>query len=159
MSFADYHMDRLFIPTKSTIISRYADYLILCLVATVGLIGSLYVFANRSMDINFASGVEINNMMPDIMPASSMAVITKDKFDSLVKIEGDRSPGNQLSFTLIPDLDDARYYLDMGNKERVIITQQKFTYTFAESGEYTIELKVLKNRLLSTIASKKIKIK
>jgi hypothetical protein len=159
MSFTDYSMDRIFIPSKTSLISRYADYLILCLVATVGLIGSLYVFANRSLDFSFSNQVEANSLLPDMLPSHQTAVISRDKFDSLVRIEGDLAAGNELQITLIPDMEDARYYLDMGNKERIIITQQKFTYTYPKKGEFTIELKVLKNRLLSTIASKTIKVK
>ena len=159
MSFTDYSMDRIFIPSKTSLISRYADYLILCLVATVGLIGSLYVFANRSMDLSFTNQIEASSLLPDMLPSQQTAVISRDKFDSLVRIEGELAAGNELQITLIPDLDDARYYLDMGNKERIIITQQTFVYSYPKKGEYTIELKVLENRLLSTIASKTVKVK
>ena len=111
------------------------------------------------MDLSFTNQIEASSLLPDMLPSQQTAVISRDKFDSLVRIEGELAAGNELQITLIPDLDDARYYLDMGNKERIIITQQTFVYSYPKKGEYTIELKVLENRLLSTIASKTVKVK
>lgn len=158
MDTTEIRLDRLHLSSKTTFITRYADYLILCLVATVGLAGSLYVFANRSMDLGMTTVAKTSMLAPEFATAH-MPVTSQDKFDSLVRIEGAYIAGQELKLTLIPDREDARYYIDMGNKQRAIFTSQHTYYTYPEAGEYTIELKVLKERLLTTIASKQIVIK
>lgn len=159
MSLADYQMDRLFIPSKASFVARHSDFLILCLVASVGLVGSLYVFASRSIDLPV--GATVQNMATAPVPDTRMApaLADQDDFDKLVVMSGDRHPGSTLTFTLQADAKASRYYLDMGNKERIVFTQPTIIYTYPEAGKYTIELKVLKNRLLQTVAKKSVRIK
>ena len=49
--------------------------------------------------------------------------------------------------------------MDISNGERVIITADEFPYTFNKAGVYNLELKTITRGLISTIATKEIKIK
>ena len=48
--------------------------------------------------------------------------------------------------------------MEMGNGERVIITADEFPYKYDKAGTYTLELKTITRGLISTIATKEIKV-
>lgn len=83
----------------------------------------------------------------------------KGKFKDYIEISGDKKVDAKLRFTLKADNKESRYVLEMGNGERVILTQQWFDYTYRETGEYLLEIKEIKKNLIYTLASKKITIK
>lgn len=159
MSTSHLRLDRLHMPVKPSFVTRYADYLILCVVAGVGLLGSLYIFANKSMNQQTTTQLASNSILYSQQQSSTVPVYSEGKFDSLVKIEGDLKANSILQITLVPDASDERYYLDMGNQQRAIFTSQQTYYSYPAAGTYTMELKVLRNRLLTSVASKEITIK
>ena len=153
----DYSMDRLFFPVKATFITRYADYFILILVASVGLIGSLFVFTNRSMEMTSITFSQGN--MPSNGQAAIAAHRTKDDFEHWIKIDGSLEAGSTVQFTFLQELKGDRYYLETGNGERIIITMSEFEYVFMDEGTFNLELKVLRDRLLHTLGTKRLNIK
>ena len=158
MSTTNVKLSRLHFAAKPSFVSRYADYLILCLVASVGLIGSLYIFANRSLDVSMGEAF-VASPVPQLSQSSVAPVLVSDRFDSLVKINGDYQVGSLLEITLIPDATEERYYLDMGNQQRAIFNGQKTYFKYIQGGTFTLELKVLQDKLLTTVAAKEITIK
>lgn len=158
MSTTNVKLSRLHFATKPSFVSRYADYLILCAVASVGLIGSLYIFANRSLDVTIGEATVIT-ALPQSTSAALVPTYSTDRFDSLVKIDGDYVVGAVLDIRLIPDASEVRYYLDMGNQHRAIFNTQQTIYKYDQPGTYTLELKVLRDKLLTTVATTEITIK
>jgi hypothetical protein len=158
MSTTNVKLTRLHFAAKPSFVSRYADYLILCAVASVGLIGSLYIFANRSLDVSIGEAT-IVSALPHASPAVLVPIKATDRFDSLVQIDGDYVVGALLDIKLIPDAAEERYYLDMGNQQRAIFNTQQTFYKYGQPGTYTLELKVLRDKLLTTVAATEITIK
>jgi hypothetical protein len=97
--------------------------------------------------------------VPQLSQSSVAPVLVSDRFDSLVKINGDYQVGSLLEITLIPDATEERYYLDMGNQQRAIFNGQKTYFKYIQGGTFTLELKVLQDKLLTTVAAKEITIK
>lgn len=158
MSTTNVKLSRLHFAAKPSFVSRYADYLILCAVASVGLIGSLYIFANRSLDVSIGEAT-IVSALPHTSHAALAPIQSTDRFDSLVQIDGDYIVGSLLEIKLIPDATEERYYLDMGNQQRAIFNTQKTIYKYDQPGTYTLELKVLRDKLLNTVATTEVTIK
>lgn len=122
--------------------------------ATVGIIGTLYSFSNRGTS---TSTQNFNQFSTSHIGAVSEEV--KSKFKDYVAIKGDYKAEKDLDFQMVGDLSDGRYIMEMGDGMRIIITQKEFSYMYADKGSYLLELKRIKKGLVSTVATKKIKIK
>lgn len=137
---------------------KLIEKILLSLIAILGFMGSMYVFSASSN----GNGAPQYNNMAVIAAASTYDATTddkKEKFKNFFKIEGDKEAGEMLNFIFKEDRNSMRYVLDMGNGERVIITSDEFPYKFDKAGTYLLELKTISRGLITTIATKELKIK
>jgi len=148
-----------FIPQTGGLSSKSIEKLLLILIAILGVIGSLYVFTNSSNNNNNPNYHNLSLVAASVSDFDSNTLDGKVKFKDYIKIEGKKRAGELLTFKFKKDRSEARYVMDMGNGERVIITADEFPYEFAESGTYTLELKTINRGLISTVATKELKIK
>ena len=138
--------------------SGYIERVLLFFIAGVGILGSVYIFsANSGSQIS----PEYSNIAyaPLLSLEDDTAADAKGRFGSYVKIEGDKVAGAELAFEFKKSREDARYVLEMGNGERMIITGDRWPYTYKKAGEYLLELKKIERGLITLVASKKLKIK
>jgi len=155
-----------FSPFRLSIISenkplskRFIEKILLFLIATVGVIGSFYVF-----NMNNGGGSNPNFQNISLLAASttvydSIMADDEEKFKDYFKISGKKKVGEVLMFKFKQDRNTSRYVIDMGNGERVIVTSDEFPYAYNEAGEYKLELKTINRGLITTVASTTIKIK
>lgn len=138
--------------------SAYIERVLLFFIAGVGIMGSVYIFS-ASSDSQISP--EYNNMAfaPVITQEDNVAADVKARFSNYVDIEGEKIAGAKLQFTFKKDRAAARYVLEMGNGERMIITGDSWPYSYSEAGEYLLELKKIERGLITLVASKKLKIK
>lgn len=139
-------------------IYTYLEYVLLLLVAGLGILGTVYVFSSTSNNSN-PNPLYGTAMVAGASHNWSVSDDTKEKFKDYIEMDGDRRVDSKIRFTLKQDNKASRYVLEMGNGERVILTQQWFDYTYREVGEYLLEIKEIRKNLIYTLASKKIKIK
>jgi hypothetical protein len=140
--------------------SNFEPFMLSMLVVT-GIIGSVYLFGQK---IILGEGSSTLGGSPT---TSSIASIFTDKedtassdlFDDYVKIADSRKAGQPLEIEFLKDPKSSRYVMEMGDGVRLIVTQQKLIYTYEAPGKYVLELKEIKNGLLTVVGSKKIKIK
>jgi len=151
--------ENIIISSPSPASSNKVEKLLLCLIAALGIVGSLYVFSTSS------NNNPNNNYQNLAIAAASVSDVEnidergKEKFKKFFKIEGDKKAGELLNFHFKKDRKTSRYVLDMGNGERVIITSNDFPYKYEEPGKYLLELKTIQRGLITTISTKEIKIK
>ncbi|MEE9437792.1 MAG: hypothetical protein V3V14_02250 [Saprospiraceae bacterium] len=139
--------------------AKFIEKILLFLIAFLGIVGSLYVFSissnsNNSPNYNnlsFVAAASTDNVFDELAG--------KKKFKRYIKIKGDKKTGSVLNFTFLKDRKETRYVLEMGNGERMIITSNIFPYKYNTPGKYLLELKTIKRGLITTIATKEIKIK
>ncbi|MDF1696073.1 MAG: hypothetical protein P1U56_09590 [Saprospiraceae bacterium] len=149
-----------FLPQSEGLSSKLIEKLLLILIAILGIIGSLYVFTNSSNNNNNSPNYHNLSMVAaSVSDFDTKAIDGGAKFKDYIKIEGKKKIGQMLNFKFKKDRKAARYVMDMGNGERVIITADEFPYTFDKPGKYTLELKTINRGLISTVATKEIKIK
>ena len=139
--------------------SKSIEKFLLILIAILGVIGSLYVFSNSSNNNNTPNYHNLSIVAASVSDFESNTVDKKVKFKDYIKIDGKKNIGETLTFTFKGDRQASRYVMDMGNGERVIITADEFPYTFKKAGTYLLELKTINRGLISTLASKELKIK
>lgn len=146
------------IPNQENFNQKLIEKILLFLIAFLGFMGSLYVFTSSSN----------NNNNPNYQNLTVAAASVSDygtfdskeaKFKDFIKIDGKKKAGNMLNFIFKEDRNEARYVLDMGNGERVIITSNEFPYTFDKPGKYLLELKTINRGLITVVATKELKIK
>lgn len=147
------------LPHSGGLSSKHIEKLLLILIAVLGIIGSLYVFSNSSNNNNTPNYHNLSMVAASVSDFESNALDKKTKFKDFIKIEGKKKVGNELNFVFKKDRKAVRYVMDMGNGERVIITADEFPYTFNKPGTYKLELKSIVRGLITTVATKDIKIK
>ncbi len=140
---------KLFIPLN-------IEYLILGLVATIGLVGSIYIFAANT-------GGNSNNNFNQFATATAIAADTdsdeSSSFSDYMKISGKKRVGNEIHFTSKMDIKEKRYVMEMGDGMRMIITQPEFSYQYKEKGKYLLELKTIERGLITTVATYNLKVR
>ena len=139
--------------------SKSIEKLLLILIAVLGIIGSLYVFSSSSSNNNTPNYHNLSLVAASVGDFDANTLDKKAKFKDFIKIEGKKKVGAEMNFIFKKDRKSARYVMDMGNGERVIITADEFPYVFKKAGEYTLELKTINRGLITTVATKDIKIK
>lgn len=139
--------------------SKIIEKLLLTLIAFMGVIGSLYVFTNSSNNNNTPNYHNLSLVAASVSDFDSNTLDGKVKFKDFIKIEGKKKAGNKLNFKFKKDRHASRYVMEMGNGERVIITADEFPYKYDKPGKYKLELKTITRGLISTIATKELKIK
>jgi hypothetical protein len=139
--------------------SKFIEKLLLILIAIFGVIGSFYVFSNSSNNNNTPNYHNLSLVTASVSDFDSNSLDSKEKFKDYIKIEGKKEVGEMLNFTFKKDRLATRYVMEMGNGERVIITADEFPYKFDKAGTYKLELKTITRGLISTIATKELKIK
>ena len=142
---------------KRLFVSYNIESLLLSVVAALGLIGSIYIFAAN------ASGPS-NNNFNQFSAATTVTEIesSEDKaasFKDFMNISGKKKVGNDIEFKSKMDIKEKRYVMEMGDGMRMIITQPEFSYQYAEKGKYLLELKTIERGLITTVATKTLKIK
>lgn len=147
------------IPQTGGLSSKIIEKLLLILIAFVGVIGSLYVFTNSSSNNNIPNYHNLSLVAASVSDFDSNTLDGKVKFKHFIKIEGKKKAGEKLNFKFKKDRHAVRYVMEMGNGERVIITADEFPYKFDKPGTYKLELKTITRGLISTIATKDLKIK
>jgi uncharacterized protein YxeA len=147
------------IPQHEGISSKSIEKFLLILIAILGVIGSLYVFTNSSNNNNTPNYHNLSIVAASVSDFESNTLDKKVKFKDFIKIEGKKKMGETLTFKFKKDRKASRYVMDMGNGERVIITADEFPYTFEKEGTYVLELKTINRGLISTLATKELKIK
>lgn len=133
--------------------ANYLEYLLLIAVAGIGLAGSLFVFSEcPDADMKALHTSVLHNGQNDV------AAITHSKIDKWITITGERIVGRKLQIEWKAPREDARYVLDMGNGERVMLRPKKFDYIYTEAGDYTITFRQIHNSLISIVGTTDIKI-
>ena len=133
------------------------EYILLFAVASVGLVGSVYIFVDNSMN-----APQMPNGNLSFVPAATLDQSSSGKledFKNFIEIKGKERVDAELTFIVKVDLSSKRYVLEMGDDMRMIITQPEFTYKYAKAGKYTLELKEISAGLITTVAKKELKIK
>ena len=139
--------------------SKSIEKFLLILIAVLGVIGSLYVFSNSSNNNNAPNYHNLSIVAASVSDFEASTLDKKVKFKDFIKIEGKKKIGETLIFTFKKDRKASRFVMDMGNGERVIITANEFPYKFDKEGTYKLELKTINRGLISTVATKELKIK
>jgi hypothetical protein len=148
--------------------SHFVQYLttnfepfLLSLLVITGIVGSVYLFGQKliigetsSMSAGNASSPSLAGIFLDEMEAES-----SDIFDEYVRVADKKKAGEPLEIEFLKDPKASRYVMEMGDGVRLIVTQTKLIYTYETPGKYVIELKEIKNGLLSLVGTRKIKIK
>lgn len=141
---------------------RFVERLLLTLVAAVGLVGTIFIINNSAMGNQPPSNPGIiSAYTAGISQDVSVDDVKKKKLSRYLEIEGSKKAGNELTFSFLRDRlpEGHRYMLDMGDGMRIVLTRDNFTYAYQKPGKYTIELKGVKNAVVTEIAKKTIKIK
>lgn len=128
--------------------SNYYEHILLLVVATIGLAGSLFVFSEcPDAKVSSVHTGSINQ-------STVLSTDAKDvSLDQWVNITGDAKAQQKLNFNWTARNPNARYVLDMGNGERVMLRGDAFNYTYNNGGNYILELKEINNDLISTIGT------
>jgi len=138
--------------------SNHIERILLILIACIGILGSSYLFAANSSgsptpDINALSASFITASVDDEEEE------LKERFKDFVNIEGKKKVGEAVMFSFKKDIHEKRYVMEMGNGHRMIITSNEFPFIYDKPGKYVLELKTIEKGLITTVATKKIKIK
>ncbi len=138
---------------RGTSKSNYYEHILLIVVASIGLAGSLFVFSE-------CPDAKISSVHTGSINQS--AVLTTDNtqksIDQWVNITGDAKAQQKLNFNWTARNPNSRYVLDMGNGERVMLRGEAFEYSYVDGGNYTLELKEITNDLISTIGTYNLEI-
>lgn len=133
---------------RGTSKSNYYEHILLLVVASIGLAGSLFVFS-ECPDAKVSS-VHTGSI-------NQTAVLTTDdentSLDRWVNITGEAKAQQNLNINWTARNPNARYVLDMGNGERVMLRGKEFSYSYNNGGNYILELKEINNDLISTIGT------
>ncbi len=144
--------------TGKRIRNKTIEKLLLVLIAVIGIMGSAIIFSiNSTTCAPKYSNMPIMAMAPVLK--NDQVAGKKEKFSHFIKIKGKKKMGAPLTFHFKKDPKKMRYVLDIDQHRRVIITSKKFEVTFDTPGEHTLELKQIHRGLISTLATKILKIK
>ena len=136
---------------------RNLEYVLLFAVAAVGLVGSIYIFVDNSMNAPQMPNGNLNYAPTVSHEQTSGADLAN--FKDFIEIKGKEKVDNELTFLVKMDLNAKRYVLEMGDEMRMILTQPEFSYRYSKPGKYTLELKEITSGLITTIAKRELKIK
>lgn len=139
---------------RGTSKSIYYEHILLIVVASIGLAGSLFVFSE-------CPDAKVSSVHTGSINQSAILSTDADEksLDQWVNISGDAKAQQKLKFNWIARNPNARYVLDMGNGERVMLRGEAFNYTYTNGGNYILELKEINNDLISTIGTYELDIK
>jgi hypothetical protein len=136
------------ITLRGTLKSNYYEHILLIVVASIGLAGSLFVFSE-------CPDAKVSSVHTGSINQS--AVLTTNtshkSIEQWVNISGEAKAQQKLNFDWTARNPNSRYVLDMGNGERVMLRGGSFEYSYTEGGNYTLELKEITNDLISTIGT------
>lgn len=139
---------------RGTSKSNYYEHILLIVVASIGLAGSLFVFSE-------CPDAKVSSVHTGSINQS--AVLTTDvadqSIDQWVNISGEAKAQQKLNFNWTARNPDSRYVLDMGNGERVMLRGEAFEYSYSSGGNYTLVLREITNDLISTIGTYDLAIK
>ena len=145
--------------SNTTALLKHFESLLLGLLAATGIIGSVYIISQH------AGQPADNNKVPEFGSVSSMLAgieveeqSTAD-FDSFVRMSSKAKVGEVIEIEFLQDETASRYVMEMGNGERLIVTQKNLIYTYDQPGKYVIELKEIRRGLLRLVGTKRIKVK
>ena len=141
------------------VLIRHFEPILLGLLAIVGIFGSLYLIG-----YNIGKNTEGGKLPEYAAITSILNVSEKDEFSSgdfdyYVKMNSKAMAGEVIIIDFLQDHSASRYVMEMGNGERLIVTQNNLIYTYEEPGKYVIELKEIRRGLLHLVGTKKIRIK
>lgn len=133
---------------RGTSKSNYYEHILLIVVASIGLAGSLFVFS-ECPDAKVSSVHTGSINQSAVLSTNS----SQKSIDQWVSITGEAKAQQKLNFDWIARDPNSRYVLDMGNGERVMLRGGAFDYSYSSGGNYTLELKEITNDLISTIGT------
>lgn len=137
---------------RNTSSSNYFEYILLIAVAGIGLAGSLFVFSE-------CPDAEMNSLKTSAMHSQAYAgesLMQGQSLEQWISISGEPKQQRALHIEWTAPRKDARYVLDMGNGERVMLRGAAFDYTYSESGTYTLTFREIYKSLISTIGTAQI---
>ncbi|MBK9253982.1 MAG: hypothetical protein IPM42_00695 [Saprospiraceae bacterium] len=143
---------------QSLILKHFEPYL-LALLALTGILGSVYLLGH-----NLTQNMD-GNKLPEQSSVASLLNISENEseasgdFDKFVKMNGKAKAGEVIEISFLEDETASRYVMEMGNGERLIVTQKNLIYTYDLPGKYVIELKEIRRGILKLVGTKRIKIK
>lgn len=137
--------------------TKNIETVMLTVLAIVGIVGSVFLIANKP---NYTSP----NGAPEYAAVSGLLSGWDEEnrasdFDKFVKMNSKSKVGETMVISFLADEKASRYVMDMGNGERLIVTQKNLIYTYDKPGKYTIELKEINKGLLHLKGTKVIKVK
>ncbi len=138
---------------RGTSKSNYYEHILLIVVASIGLAGSLFVFS-ECPDAKVSS-VHTGSINQSAVLTTNSA---QKSIDQWINITGEAKAQQKLNFSWTARNPNSRYVLDMGNGERVMLRGKLFEYSYTNGGDYTLELKEITNDLISTIGTYDLKI-
>ena len=133
---------------RGTSKSNYYEHILLIVVASIGLAGSLFVFS-ECPDAKVSS-VHTGSINQTAVLTTN---VSEQSLDQWVTISGEAKAQQKLNFNWTARNPNSRYVLDMGNGERVMLRGEAFDYSYSDGGNYTLELKEITNDLISTIGT------
>lgn len=140
-------------------ITSYLEPMLLSFFVAAGIIGSAYLFGHN---ILFKSSANLSGNNPYQLQSAAIPYTSdfnKSDFDAYIKFPKVIKVNEKLYFSFLKDFNASRYVLEMGDGVRLIITQSELEYTYNYSGKYTLELKEIKDGLLTIIGTKTITVK
>lgn len=148
--------------TGDTLQHGFIEKLLITLVASLGLLGSVFIISNSAAGAQppLPEG-QVMSYSAAVGESLTQAEDRSNDLDDYIRMEGKKRVGNPIYFEFLRDElpADHRYMLDMGDGMRVMLTQSAFDYAYKEKGRYTIDLLGVKNAVVTKIASKRIRIR
>lgn len=153
----------LFSKTQKSIVAAqrivsHFETVLISLLMLIGLIGMFIILGGNPL--RESSGTE---QAPNSINLSSILPVSSDfrsnDFDQHISLGKTKKANEQMMITFLKDPKANRFVLEMGNGERLIVTQPELYYTYASPGKYTLELKEIRNGLFVIIGTKTIKVK
>lgn len=138
---------------RGTSKSNYYEHILLIVVASIGLAGSLFVFSE-------CPDAKVSSVHTGSINQTAVLTTDADKqsLDQWVSITGEAKAQQKLNFNWTARNPNSRYVLDMGNGERVMLRGEAFDYSYTDGGNYTLELREITNDLISTIGTYNLEI-
>lgn len=138
---------------------KHFESVLLWLLAATGVIGSVFLISQHVSQPGdggkFPESASVSSMLAGI---DTEEQATAD-FDSYVKMTSKAKVGEVIEIEFLQDESASRYVMEMGNGERLIVTQKDLIYTYDQPGKYVVELKEIRRGLLRLVGTKRIKVK
>ncbi|MBK9152322.1 MAG: hypothetical protein IPM26_15675 [Saprospiraceae bacterium] len=140
-------------------IIKHIESLLLWLLATTGVIGTVFLISQHlNNPLNNNKGPEMAAISTLLGQSDNSEQSTSD-FDQYIQMPSKANAGEVIEIKFLQDETASRYVMEMGNGERLIVTQKDLIYTYDQPGKYVIELKEIRRGILRLIGTKKIKVK